>query len=116
MEVENALRRLLRTRRFTMRSALAMVRPVAAPRCRMVPHTYQGWNREINVKTGLRRLISAKLIGSARQTMARRSYGMIESRLIARTLIQGKRHGVKHVVVAKCVGGGMSAAARFEVA
>lgn len=41
---------------------------------------------------------------------------MTEPRLIARALIQGKCHGVKHVVVAMCVGGGMSAAARFEVA
>jgi hypothetical protein len=116
IEVENALRQLLHTRHFALCSGLVMVRPLAAAPCRVVPHTDQNWNRDTDVNAGLRHLISANLIGSAQKTMPRRSYGMTGSRTSAHTLIEDKRHGVKHVVVAMCIGGGMCAAARFEVA
>jgi len=43
-------------------------------------------------------------------------YGMTGARQVGHALLEGKRRSVKYVVTSMCVGGGMGAAALFEVA
>ena len=43
-------------------------------------------------------------------------YGMTGSRQVGHILIEGKRRGARYVVTSMCIGGGMGAAALFEIA
>jgi acetyl-CoA C-acetyltransferase len=42
-------------------------------------------------------------------------YGVSAARLVGHALIEGRRRGVKYVLVTMCVGGGQVAAGLFEI-
>ncbi|MNG82281.1 3-ketoacyl-CoA thiolase [compost metagenome] len=42
-------------------------------------------------------------------------FGMTGARMVGHALLEGRRRGVRYVVVAMCIGGGMGAAGLFEL-
>ncbi|MNN39700.1 3-ketoacyl-CoA thiolase [compost metagenome] len=42
-------------------------------------------------------------------------FGMSGARMVGHALLEGRRRGVRYVVIAMCIGGGMGAAGLFEL-